>query len=466
MITFLDHVLSKNIQLNIYGAGKRASLVFDFLKELGMTELISFFIVNKKTNNPEEIDGIQVCLIGDECVDRINCATVIALADRVEARKVQNELYNAGFRDVWRIVNWDFSQYALYIAAKKYFESLDSHIVVRKLVTDEYEFCHVLVKRSGRDRVGSIASVRDDKEGKFRFYYTILAPQVRVREAFFEKNRMLEEFKEYYGSYLTLGEAVRSISEKSFVERGVEHPNCDASGNGSNEKKFRIFRAVCASDTFSLICPIPDYVTTVQAGAALTDVRISNHADDIGENISHLNRDFSECTVLYWMWKNVHDADYLGLFHFARFMDIPNGNLQAIVDAGIDIVVTTPMIVGSPIREFFCPRYIPSKDWRLMEKALLKHYPEYKQTLDRYNEAFCYPGANLSIMRKNVFEEYAEFVFTVTMDIAGYYESQGIVRNDRYAGYLCENLTALFVMHHKDDLRIAYTDLLYVKDLS
>lgn len=449
MITVLDNVIYSGIKLNIYGAGKRARLIFDFLKEQGMTDIISCFIVRDTSVNPDEIEGIPVCSMDDERVNRDNNATVIALADRGETRKVEKNLQDAGYRDVWRIINWKFTDYMLYDAAKNYLEGMDYHIKVHKLVTDEFEFCHVIYKEDEKD---IFSSEMFPYLPKFRFYYTMLSREVRVHEEFFPKDRLLEEFGKYYGKYVSL----YRFTGKSDVSEMLGE-TC--------KQQFRIFRAVNAQDTAGLICSVPEYVTDIQAGAALTDLRVADITDDTGDNISNLNRDFSECTVLYWMWKNVHDADYVGLFHFARFIDIPGGDLQVIADADIDIVVTTPMIVGAPIREFFCPRYIPSKDWRLMEEALLRHYPEYAHTLDEYNRAFCYPGANLSIMRRDVFERYAEFIFSVMRDVADYYDSQGIVRNDRYAGYLCENLTAMFVMHHKDDYKIVYADLLYVKDL-
>ena len=65
--------------------------------------------------------------------------------------------------------------------------------------------------------------------------------------------------------------------------------------------------------------------------------------------------------------------------------------------------------------------------------------------------------------KKDIFDKYCEFCFTVMNDVTEFYKQRGIVRNDRYAGYLMENLTAMFVMHHQDDYKIAYTDFKYLK---
>ena len=66
-------------------------------------------------------------------------------------------------------------------------------------------------------------------------------------------------------------------------------------------------------------------------------------------------------------------------------------------------------------------------------------------------------------MKKDVFDEYASFAFSVMEQVTGYYRDKGIVRQDRYAGYLMENLLAIFVMHNKDRFKIAYTDFFFAK---
>ncbi|MBP3279953.1 MAG: DUF4422 domain-containing protein, partial [Butyrivibrio sp.] len=104
------------------------------------------------------------------------------------------------------------------------------------------------------------------------------------------------------------------------------------------------------------------------------------------------------------------------------------------------------------------------KDWRYMEEAVLENFPEYADTWEAYSKAFAYPGANMSIMKKEIFDEYAEFAFTVALDIHEGYKKEGVIRNDRYAGYIMENLLAMFVMHNKDRFKIATADLLFAKE--
>ena len=48
--------------------------------------------------------------------------------------------------------------------------------------------------------------------------------------------------------------------------------------------------------------------------------------DDEGENISEKNDKYCELTAQFWAWKNIHDADYYGFWHYRRFMSFRNEN--------------------------------------------------------------------------------------------------------------------------------------------
>ena len=49
--------------------------------------------------------------------------------------------------------------------------------------------------------------------------------------------------------------------------------------------------------------------------------------DDTGGNISLKNPQYCEMTAHYWIWKNVHDTEYVGVCHYRRFfaIDISEG---------------------------------------------------------------------------------------------------------------------------------------------
>lgn len=49
---------------------------------------------------------------------------------------------------------------------------------------------------------------------------------------------------------------------------------------------------------------IPEWIRTIQAGAALTDIHISDIRDDTGDNISAKNGNYSELSAMYWVGKH------------------------------------------------------------------------------------------------------------------------------------------------------------------
>ncbi|GAX03826.1 glycosyltransferase [Secundilactobacillus pentosiphilus] len=45
---------------------------------------------------------------------------------------------------------------------------------------------------------------------------------------------------------------------------------------------------------------------------------VNYQRDDEGENISSKNPFFNELTAIYWAWKNLNDAEYIGLVQYRR----------------------------------------------------------------------------------------------------------------------------------------------------
>ena len=47
--------------------------------------------------------------------------------------------------------------------------------------------------------------------------------------------------------------------------------------------------------------------------------------DDTGDNISEKNCYYGELTGVYWVWKNVHTTDYVGICHYRRYFCTEEG---------------------------------------------------------------------------------------------------------------------------------------------
>ena len=84
--------------------------------------------------------------------------------------------------------------------------------------------------------------------------------------------------------------------------------------------------------------PIRNIDILIQAGAALTPVRVGDFQDNTGDNISEKNRQYCELTALYWIWKN-QTADYYGLEHYRRAFTLNDSEILDILSQGVDAII-------------------------------------------------------------------------------------------------------------------------------
>jgi hypothetical protein len=64
-----------------------------------------------------------------------------------------------------------------------------------------------------------------------------------------------------------------------------------------------------------------DVYMPLHVGKATSDKELGIASDNTGDNISHKNGSYCELTGMYWAWKNLKDADYIGLSHYRRYFD-------------------------------------------------------------------------------------------------------------------------------------------------
>ena len=69
----------------------------------------------------------------------------------------------------------------------------------------------------------------------------------------------------------------------------------------------------------------PMYVP-LQVGRATKD-DLGYLCDNTGDNISEKNCYYSELTGIYWIWRNVHDLDYVGVCHYRRYLINEHGKI-------------------------------------------------------------------------------------------------------------------------------------------
>lgn len=212
--------------------------------------------------------------------------------------------------------------------------------------------------------------------------------------------------------------------------------------------------------------------------------------DDTGENISELNRYFSEISVLYWMWKNsghLGENDFIGLNHYRRLFawsnleEIagPRSYIHHLSDNALskfchrrdleDMLVSHDVLAPMPyhIRE---PLHMAYKrghdfsDFQFMLDVVARDYPQYRIFAEEYmNESDCF-FANIAVMRKKIFQEYCGFMFGVLDKLlANIRERKILEKKPRMFGYIAEALTGIFLYAKwkGTDLRFRFLPVLY-----
>ncbi len=201
-----------------------------------------------------------------------------------------------------------------------------------------------------------------------------------------------------------------------------------------NSSKVKIF--VAYHRPFHLV--ENDIFVPMQVGKAISSVDLGLDGDDTGVNISNKNRKYAELTLLYWIWKNVELPEYVGLAHYRRYLsfakndtreiiEIPNflhehktkkhllWDEQAIYDsiAGYDIILPKAEVYRSATLESQYEVSHPIEYFDLMIETAKKLYPEWSGMIDESRSIRSVHYYNMFIMRKEIFCDYMQFLFTI-----------------------------------------------------
>lgn len=222
---------------------------------------------------------------------------------------------------------------------------------------------------------------------------------------------------------------------------------------GKGKTKVKVMIACSHKDQAGLSEDNEIFYIPIQVGKALTDICLYNECDNTGNHISDRNYNYCECTALYWAWKNnfAIDADYIGLRHYRRKFDITEDQLCHLNENQIDIIHLDP-IYHDNIQNSFVHHTKNANDWELMKLVIEKQFPEYYPTMIAYENQHFICAYNMTIMRRNIFDDYCHFLFGVLLEVEAYYLER-CDRRDRYLGYLAENLTSIYLMHNKDKFK-------------
>ncbi|MBD5401705.1 DUF4422 domain-containing protein [bacterium] len=221
--------------------------------------------------------------------------------------------------------------------------------------------------------------------------------------------------------------------------------------------------------------------------------------DNSGDNISTKNRLYSECTALYWAWKNydkIGNPEYIGLMHYRRHfifneeyfqnkeknklekalsyiseefisenylnnIGLNSENINKICN-NYDLVVTEDSdlsIINNArnIKEDYAMTIAGTKveDFELMVKILNQQHPEFTSLINQKIIGHQKSLYQMFIMKKELFFEYCEFLFNILFELEKQTDFTNYsINGKRSLGYLAEELLAVFVWMKEIDPNI------------
>ena len=209
---------------------------------------------------------------------------------------------------------------------------------------------------------------------------------------------------------------------------------------------------------------LPSYTTPIQVGASNTEAVIADIRDDIGDNISAKNGNYSELTGLYWVWKNVLRDDYsdirsngyYGFAQYRRMLILSDEDLSRLGENDVDVVLPYPLMYEPDINAHH-DRYLKEADWDALLRALKDLQPEYAGAFPVILEQQYMYNYNVILAKRDVLRDYCEWLFPILERTEELSDPKGSNRSDRYIGYMGETLETLYFMKNREKLKVVHT---------
>lgn len=231
----------------------------------------------------------------------------------------------------------------------------------------------------------------------------------------------------------------------------------------------------------------------IHVGKAIAFNDIGCVGDDSGDNISYKNPFYCELTAHYWMWKNDHTSDYLGLMHYRRHLNFSSNqdfkedqwgvipakekfqeyqrkyglneeNISAHLE-NADVILPKKWDVRNAGSKNNYDHYKRSNDlfigdYQTALDILLKQHPEYRSTVVEYNNSSYGYYTNIFLMRRDIFEEYSEWLFGILDELEDHISLQNYNQQQRRVfGHIAERLLSIFFLYKQKETNITIKEL-------
>lgn len=198
----------------------------------------------------------------------------------------------------------------------------------------------------------------------------------------------------------------------------------------------------------------PEWLIPIQVGHVYAESDICVIHDDLGDNISARNGNYSELTAMYWAWKN-SNSDIKGICHYRRIPEIGDCELSAIFKGEADVILPYPMEYFPNASEHH-KRYLSESEWTAVTEVIAVLSPEYLDCMKKIMDGNFFINYNIIVARKDVFDNYCEWLFELLFEIGKKINPPEIKRSDRFMGYIGENLYTIYFLSNLKKLKIRH----------
>lgn len=209
--------------------------------------------------------------------------------------------------------------------------------------------------------------------------------------------------------------------------------------------------------THKAFTPPPDAMyVPLQVGRACHEP-LGYLGDDTGENISNLNAYYSELTGVYWLWKNFHAADIVGICHYRRYLIAEDGHLYNEADiksllSAYDMIVTKKLELRMPYYDGFAATH-DEKDLIATERVVAAKYPAYAPLFHEMVHLKETYFANMMVCSKELYDAYCTWLFDILFEVQRCIDTTGYDNyRKRVFGFLSEFLLTVWIA--KNQLKV------------
>lgn len=249
------------------------------------------------------------------------------------------------------------------------------------------------------------------------------------------------------------------MQRDAFLKSG-EYTPLSAYPIGYHKATLEVYKMSHYKDKpLSTVWTDASYIKKLQVGSALTDEKVAEINDAMGDNISDRNGNYSELTGLYWIWKNalpkLAEESYCGLAHYRRMLELSEDDLLRFIDNNIDVVLPYPMPY-EPSIEAHHLRYLSDCEWNAVLRALEELQPEYAEAFKGILKQGYFYNYNVILAKKEVLDNYCSWLFPLLFRIEEINDPNKEKSPNRYIGYVGETLETLYFMYNKNGLKVSH----------